>query len=142
MAGRPEIVRGLDLVVYINGRIFSAADGLGFRDVDNTTPTYGIDVNRPQELASGQTLISGTLECWRRRNTAGLEGDGINPSETGGGELSRYRYCFIQVVDRLTDTVVLQIPQAKIVEQEWNAKSRSVMHGSFSFIGIGWANEY
>lgn len=142
MAGRPQVIRGLDLVVYVNGRIFSAASGLDWDDTDNSAPIYGIDVNRPQELAAGQTLISGTLECWRLRNTAGLEGAGIVPAETGNGELSRYRYVFLQVVDRETDTVVIQVPQAKVVRQNWSVKTRSIMQGSFSFIGIGWANEF
>lgn len=139
MAGHPQIIRGLDCILYINGKVFGVATGINWDADVGTQARYGIDFQKPQELVTTQTRIRGTVECIRKKNDAGVEGAGIIPVED---ELSSYRYFFLQLVERQTDTVVLQVPKACLVSQRWSVQARGVMTGSFTFEGIEWSNEY
>ena len=139
MAGRPLVIRALDCVLYINGKIFGVATGINWNAATGTQSRYGIDQQTPQEILSTQAAINGTVQCLRHHNTAGVEGAGVVPVE---GELSRGRYFFLQLVDRQTDTVILQIPKAALVSQQWSVQSRGVMTGSFTFEGVSWSNEF
>ncbi len=139
MAGRPQVIRGLDLVLYINGRAYGVATGISWEDTKGAQARYGIDQQRPFEILTTQTAVRGTIECLRKHDDAGVEGAGIVPEPN---ELSRARYFFLQLVDRLTDTVIFQIPKAALVSQSWRVQARGVLTGSFSFEGIEWSNEY
>jgi hypothetical protein len=139
MAGKPQVIRALDLMLYINGRIFGVATGFSFEDSKGTQPRYGIDLQRPQELVTTQTVVRGTVECLRKHDDAGVEGAGIVPIPT---ELSLARYFFLQLVDRQTDSVIFQVPKAALISQQWRVQARGVMTGSFTFEGIEWSNEF
>jgi hypothetical protein len=139
MAGKPLVVRGLDCILYINGRVFGIATGIDWDASTGAQARYGIDQQTPFEILSTQASIRGTVECLRHHNTAGVEGAGIVPEEEA---LSRARYFFLQLVDRQTDTVILQVPKAALINQRWSVKARGVMTGSFTFEGLAWSNEY
>ena len=142
MAGKPKIIRGMDSIVYVNGRVWAVVTGYEWTADYGEHEIVGIDVPRPQEIAPGQATVAGTLEVLRHRNTGAAEGQGLVPMETGAGELTRGRYFFLQIVDRMSDTVILQIPKAKLTSQSWSTKARGVTQGTINFKGIGFANEF
>lgn len=139
MAGLPQVVRSLDCVLYINGRIFGVTTGIDWESSTGAQARFGIDQQTPFEILSTQATIKGTVKCLRQHNTAGVEGVGITPVED---QLSMSRYFFLQLVDRQTDTVILQVPKACMVDQRWSVSTRGIMTGSFTFEGLAWSNEY
>ena len=139
MAGKPLVIRALDCILYINGRIFGVATGISWNAPTGSQARYGIDRQTPFEILSTQSSISGTVECLRHHNTAGVEGAGIVPVED---QLSKARYFFLQLVDRQTDSVILQVPKAALQSQQWRVQARGVLTGSFTFEGLEWSNEY
>lgn len=139
MAGKPLIIRGLDCILYINGRIFGVATGINWEASTGAQKRHGIDRHTPFEVLPTQASIRGTVQCLRQHNTAGIEGAGVVPVED---ELSGSRYFSLQLVDRQTDTVVLQVLEAACVSQQWSVQARGVMTGSFAFEGLSWSNEY
>ncbi len=139
MAGKPITIRGLDCILYINGRISSYVTGISWAASTGAKEVYGIDQMTPFEILMTQASIGGTLECLRTHDSAGAEGLGIVPVEA---ELSLARYFFLQLVDRQTDTVILQIPKAACASQQWAGKARGVLQGTIAFKGLAWENEY
>lgn len=136
---RSKTLRAIDLIVYINGTPWSFADSLEW-DVDYAAePIYGVDSLHPVEIPTGRELVTADLHYWRQHNTAGAEGAGIIPT---GDALSRERYFYLQVVDRQTGVTYIEIPKCKLRRQRGSAKARSVVDGTLSVIGLGWANEF
>lgn len=132
-------VRGNDLAVYINGNLFGIVSDLRWEQSYGRRAIHGIDSIFPFELASGTADVQGSMSIFRLHNTAGLEGQGIIPVDY---KLPRERYFSLQVVDRVSDTVILQINRCAVSQQSWSVASTNVLQGSFSFLGIGWANEF
>ncbi len=136
---RSKTLRGLDCILYINGRPWSVVDSVSW-DVDyGVEETYGIDCIQPQEVATGRVRLNGDLHFFRQHNTAGVEGIGIIPVES---DLTRERYFYLQIVDRQTDTTYFEVPRCKLRRQQGSARAKGIVEGSLSFTGLGWANEF
>jgi hypothetical protein len=136
---RNASVRGNDLSVYINGTLFGVINEIRWEQSYGRHAIHGIDSVFPFELASGQAMLTGSMSLYRLHNSAGLEGAGVVPRDH---KLPRERYFSLQVVDNVTDTVVMQCDRAAVMNQSWNVASTQILQGSFSFMGIGWANEF
>lgn len=131
-------LRGADIRVFINGKIYPPVVSFRFSASTGREAIHGIDKSEAQELAPGATTIKGTMEVIRIRASGGLEGAGIAAPER---KILQEKYFSLTIIDRVTDTVVLQIDQAAITDQNWQTASKSITTGSFSFEGIGWSNE-
>lgn len=131
-------LRGADLRVFINGRIYPWAIAVRWSATTGSHAIGGIDQHTPFELAVGQTTIKGTMDVCRIRNTGGLEGSGIVPTEQN---MLLGKYFSLALVDRLSDTVILQIDEAFVTDQNWQTQPRGLLTGAFSFEGIAWTNE-
>ena len=131
-------MRGADVKVYINGQVYSPVTGIRWSSSTGRHAIYGIDQATPFELATADASVKGTVDVIRIRNSGGLEKAGIAAPEQ---KLLLEKYFSITVVDRITDTVILQIDEAAISDQNWQAVSKGIISGSFSFEGIGWTNE-
>lgn len=134
-----KVQRSADAIVYINGKPFALATGFEWMISYGRRAIYGIDQHTPQELASGQSKIVVTVRCLRTRLSAGVEGAGIAPLEEN---LLSERYFFLQLVDRVTDTVILQVPNCSISTQRWSVPERGIISGSFECEGLAFANEF
>jgi hypothetical protein len=133
-----KTLRAADIQIYINGRLFGVAVGLRWQGDDGRHAIYGIDQYTPFELAPGQSMIKGTVDCLRLRRDGGLEGRGVNAPES---KLMLEKYFSLAVVDRSTDTVILAIESAAMGNQSWQATAKGDMSGSFTFEGLGWTSE-
>lgn len=136
---RNATIKAGDLGIYVNGNLFGIVASLQWEQNFNRRAIGGIDSVFPFELAPGQALINGQMSVFHLHNTAALEGIGLSPRDFVVG---RERYFSLQVVDRVTDAVVLQIDRCAINTQSWSAEAIGVLRGSFTFMGIGWANEF
>ncbi len=136
---RVESQKGPDFTIHINGEIFGVSSEVRWRTSTGAKAIRGIDVMIPQEIAPTIAHISGSMNCYRLQDSAGIEGAGIAPVEA---HMSRTRYFSIQVTNRVTDTVILSIPKAMCGEQEWTLIANRLLAGSFTFEGIGWSNEF
>ncbi len=136
---RPQSLRGADLTIMINNQVFGVATSASWESSTGAKAIYGIDQVIPFEIAPGPSSVSGSVNCWRLHDSAGLEGAGVMPVEQ---QLPRARYFDIQLVDRVTGTVFVWIPKAMAVDQRWQVESKSLVSGSFNFKGIGYANEF
>lgn len=136
---RVQSQRGAEFSIYINGQIFGIASSVRWRTTTGAQSIRGIDSAIPFEIAPGPAHISGSMSCYRLQDSAGIEGFGISPVES---HVIRARYFDLQIVNRVTDTVVLRVPKAMASEQEWSIESKSVVSGSFNFEGLGWSNEF
>lgn len=136
--GTPTVLKGADLQIYINGRLFGVATGVRWNANDGRHAIFGIDQYTPFELAPGQCTITGSVECIAQRLDGGLEGRGIHAPED---MMMLEKYISIAIIDRSTDSVILAIENAAIDSQSWQAGAKGVVAGSFSFEGMGWTNE-
>jgi hypothetical protein len=134
----PKTLRGADLQLYINGRLFAICTGIRFEASAGRHAIYGIDQFTPFELAPGAASIKGTVDCVRIRASGGLEGAGVAAPES---LLMQEKYFSMALVDRLTDTIVLQVEAASLDAQNWQVAAKGEMAGSFSFTGLTWVNE-
>lgn len=140
MSGKvSRIVKGADLKIYINNKLFGLVLNFTWQAGNGRRPIYGIDNPEPQEIADGQNFVSGTIAVVRLRDDAGLEGYGVvaQPHET-----TREKYTTITVVDRVTDRPIFTCDKARIKSQSWNVTARDMLTGSFQFDGIVWENEF
>ena len=137
--GRNITINTNDLIVYINGDVFGVASGLEYEMSYDRRPIRGIDSLFPFELAPAGGMLSGSISCFRLHSDAGLEGRGIAARDY---RISRERYFSLQIVDRITDEVILQSDACAVSTQRWSLDTHNVVRGSFSFQGIGWSNEW
>lgn len=138
MGAVTRTLRGADLQVYINGRLFAVATGVRWTAEDGRHAIYGIDQYTPFELAPGQTTIKGTIDCLRQRLDGGIEGRGIHAPES---KIMLEKYFALAIIDRSTDSTVLAIESAAVTSQQWQAVAKGEYTGSFSFEGLGWTSE-
>lgn len=131
-------LRGPDIQVYINGKLFAVATGVRWQADPGRHAIYGIDQYTPFELAPGQSRITGAVECVRHRQDGGIEGRGVAAPES---QLMLEKYFGLAIVDRSTDTVILAIESAAVGSQNWQVSANGVMTGTFNFEGLGWSNE-
>lgn len=136
---RVESQRGADFAIYINGQVFGVVSSLDWEATTGAKTLRGIDLSTPFEIAPGAAHISGSMSLYRLQDSAGLEGAGIMPVES---QIPRARYFDIQVVNRVTETVILRIPKAMAIRQQWRIASKELVQGSFTFQGLGWNNEF
>lgn len=130
-------LKGADIKVYVNGKLYPVVVSIRWAASSGRQAIACIDRSTPVELASGGTSIKGTLEILRLRNSGGIQGSGIAAPED---KVLLERYWSLTVIDRLSDSVILQIDEASVVDENWSV-GRGLISGSFSFEGISWTND-
>lgn len=131
-------LRGGDIKVYINGKLFKPVVSLSFSLSSGHHAISGIDLNTPFELAPGPTRIRGSMELLRAREDGGLEGQGVAVLHEN---ILLEKYFTLSITDRLTDTEILYVDNCVIIDQNWNIPSRGLMTGQATFEGMNWTNE-
>jgi hypothetical protein len=132
-------VRAVDLILYINGKVFGVATSMNWEISTGSKAIRGIDQDFPFELAPGSSMVRGSVECMRQHDDAGVEGFGIVAIQD---KLSNGRYFSLQLIDRETDSVVLQVLKASLTSQQWRVQAKGVLTGSFSWEALQYSNEF
>lgn len=135
---RPKVIRGGDLQVYINGKLFGITTSIHWQTDSGHRSIYGIDQYTPFEIAPGQATVKGAIDCYRLRLDGGLEGRGVLAPES---KVLLEKYGSLAVVDRSTDTVILAVSGVIVSGQSWSAGAKGILSGSFNFEGTDWIGE-
>jgi hypothetical protein len=133
-----KALRGADIKVFINGRLYPWVVSARWSASYGRHAISGIDQSTPFELVSGACTVKGTFDILRIRASGGLQGAGIAAPER---KILQEKYFSVTIVDRMTDTVILQIDQASVSDENWQTAAKSMLSGSFSFEGLAWVNE-
>lgn len=134
----PRLLTAARLIVSINGVMYGRCGGISWAPVAPKKAARGVDSPLVQEYMPTTIEITGQMTVYRMIGDGGLEGAGIQASQI---DISREKYITIQLVERQTDTTVLQINQATVQSQSWNAIAKGVVMGQFSFAGVIFTNE-
>lgn len=131
-------LHGASAKVYINGQPFGIATSVSFNSDEGTHAIYGIDNDLPIELAPGPSNVTGSITCVRTRLSGGLEGRGITAPLS---LMQLQKYFSIDVIDRVTQSIIFSSDRCKLVSQNWQIGAKSVISGNFSFLAINYSNE-
>lgn len=128
---------GGDVRVFINGRAYTPVTAIRWTASSSRHEINGIDQSIPFELVTGVCSVNGSLEILRIRDAGGIQGPGIAAPER---LILQERYFSLTVIDRISDTVLLQINEASVTDENWQA-GRGQVSGSVGFKGIAWQND-
>jgi hypothetical protein len=112
--------------------------GLGFIMNYNRHEIFTIDDNTAVEIIPGPVNITGQLRIYRKKGTGGAEGQGLVAPEH---LILREKYFNLLVVDRATDSQIIEIENCSVTKQTWNFDSQSLAVGTIEFTGYGATNE-
>jgi hypothetical protein len=135
---RPQLISGARILVVINGRLYGRCSGISWNPSAPKKPARAVDSPLVQEYMPTTVEVMGQMTVFRMIGDGGLEGAGIVAQQI---DTSREKYCTIQLIERETDSTVLQINQATVHNQSWNATPKGLLVGSFTFSGIIFTNE-
>lgn len=124
---------GAKIKLYINSSLFAIATDIDYTIDYGRSAIYGLDRYTPFELAPGQVSVRGSVKCVRLHFGGSLEDRGVVAPES---QLLSEKYISIQLVDRLTDRVLIKIDKAAVSRQSWNVESKNIVKGSFEFEGL------
>lgn len=133
-----SIIVTSDVQLFINGSLFAEVSGFTF---DSSTPVKSIvavDSLVPYELAPLATAVSGSIQCFRRSLSGGLEGIGIT---TTLDQVAKQKYVTIALKQLSTNQFVFESRFSTITHQSWSIPTKNLMTGNFNFTGISWNNE-
>jgi hypothetical protein len=135
---KPRLLASARILVSINGRLYGRCGGISWSAATPKKAARGVDTPYVQEYMPTTFEVSGTMTIYRMVGDGGLEGAGIQALQT---DLSREKYITIQLIERETDSTILQINQATVQGQSWNAIAKGLLMGQFNFSGIIFTNE-
>lgn len=98
----------------------------------------GIDTLEIVELAPVGASVRGSLQVYRFHRDGGIEAAGLAATFDS---LTREKYASVMVIDRLTDTVLMQVDKFCVQHQNWAITPRSFVIGTVSFTGIDYNND-
>jgi hypothetical protein len=133
-----NIVTTPHCVCYINSVPFARCCGLTF---DVSTPRKeirGIDTLQAVEEIPVGFSVRGTLQVYRLHRDGGIESVGLIATFDS---LTREKYASLMVIDRLTDTVLMQVDKMSVQNQSWSFVPKSFVIGTISFTGLNYNND-
>src|SRR5690606_22183381 len=93
---------------------------------------HGIDADYPQEIAPGRTSVRVQVNGVRVRLSGGIQAYSARPlfKDRMAGN-----YVSIRIVDRSTDEDIVFVPNAKVVQESFQAAAKGTARLSFELIG-------
>jgi hypothetical protein len=134
----PKVIASAHLKVMVNGRLLGWAAGFRPRISTPVRKAQGIDTNLTFELMPATYDVSGTIQVLRGRAQGGAEGLGM---AAFAKDLLKQKYCSIELLDRLSDQVVMKFVGCLITEQTWDVSPKGIVTGQFTFEGLDYSNE-
>jgi hypothetical protein len=131
-------LRGGDIKVYINNHLFNNVAALGFTINYNRHEIFSIDDNTAVEIIPGPINVNGQIRLYRKKGSGGAEGQGLVAPEH---LILKEKYFHLVVVDRSTDTLILEVDKCVVSRQQWNFDSQTLSVGVIEFSGFGVINE-
>jgi len=135
---RPRLISSARLLVYLNGRLYGRCAGISWQPTTPKRAARAVDTPLVQEYMPTTVEVTGAMTIYRMIADGGTEGAGIQANQI---DTAREKYFTITLVERTTDTVVLQINQATVQSQAWSVSPRGLLMGQISFTAIISTNE-
>lgn len=134
----PSIIAAAHLKVFVNGRLLGWTTGFMPQTRTPVKRASGIDTSLTFELMPTGYDVTGNMVIIRGRAQGGIEGLGM---AAFAKNLLRQKYCTIELVDRLTDQVVMKFAGCMVTSQAWDVSPKGIVTGRISFEGLDYSNE-
>lgn len=133
-----SIIASATLKVMVNGRLLGWAAGFNPHIRTPARRAQGIDTSQTYELMPTTYEVNGTLTVYRGRAQGGVEGLGMIAFARN---LLLQKYNTIELLDRVTDVVVMRFDSCLITDQAWSIAPKGLVTGQVQFEGLGYTNE-
>lgn len=137
MTRAKTIVSG-GVVLYLNGKPFGRVTSFSYSSTSPRKEIYGLDSTEPFELMPTTTQCSGRIGLIRTVGDGGAEGAGMTVQY---GDLPREKYFKLQLVERVSDTILFEANYCSVQSQSWAVGSKSAISGEVDFKALDWSNE-
>lgn len=125
-------------MAHINSRRFANVFALGYEVTSAHKEIHGVDLLAPTELIPVSLSFSGSMQIYRLHRDGGIEADGMIPD---WDRLTRGKYFSLMVLDRATDTIILNAEKCIIQKQSWQMSTKAFVIGTIAFSGLIYKNE-
>lgn len=135
---RPRLINGARVSVYINNVPYGRCAGISWTSITPHKAARGVDVPYVLEQMPTTYAVTGSMQIYRMIGDGGAEGAGIQAPQP---LQSKEKYSTLMLVERDTDTVILQINMFTVDSQAWSVTTKALILGTISFTGIVFTNE-
>lgn len=125
-------------VALINSVPFARCSGLTYDVSSPRREVHGIDVLPPVELIPTSLSIHGTVQMYKIHGDGGNEASGLVAT---WNSMTREKYFSLLVLDRVTDTVLVQVDKCVVTNQSWVIQPKSFVIGTVAFSGFDYSND-
>jgi hypothetical protein len=133
-----NLVTSPHCVAYVNSVPFARVCGLTYDIVSPRRELHGIDILEPTELVPSSLSIHGTIQVYRLHQDGGVEAAGLVATWQ---KLTKEKYASLMVLDRATDTVLVQVDKFCVNNQSWRITPKSFVLGTITWTGFGYSND-
>ena len=133
-----NILTSAHCVAYINSVPLARTCGLSYDISSPRKEIRGIDLLEPIEFAPTSLSVHGSLQIYRLHTDGGAEAAGLLAT---WNSLTREKFASLMVLDRSTDSVILQVDKFCVTSQSWTIVPKSFVLGTISWSGFGYSNE-
>ena|ERR1035437_4910708 len=131
--GTPITIVAAHVKVFINNKLWKTSQNFTL-DVDyGEYEIRGIDCAYPQEIATGQISVKGSLSGIRTKMSGGLQAGSLRPLFS---DVAASPYISIRIQDRSTKEDIVFIPYAKVTAEKHSAAIKGKYNLSFNFSGL------
>lgn len=125
-------------VCYINSVPFARCCGLTFDSMTPRKEIRAIDTLQSVEIIPIGASVKGTIQVYRLKRDGGVEAAGLIATLES---LTREKYASLMVIDRSTDTRIVQVDKLMVENQSWSFVPKSFVVGTISFTGLNYNND-
>jgi cytosine/adenosine deaminase-related metal-dependent hydrolase len=133
-----NLVTSPHCVVYINSVPFARCCGLTYDAASPRRELKGIDTLHPVELIPLGVSLHGTFQAYRLHQDGGAEAAGLIAT---WGKITRGKYFSLMVLDRSTDSVLVQADRCEVTNQSWTIQPKQFVLGTVAFSGLDYNND-
>ena len=124
-------------VAYLNSVPLARTCGLTCNMESPRKPIHGIDCLEPLELLPVSLSVNGTLQIYRLHSDWGAEAAGLLATWS---KLTKEKYASLMVLDRATDSVIIQVDKFCVTSQNWVFQPKAYVMGTIAWTGFGYSN--
>lgn len=135
---RAKTVVSAGVILYLNGKAFGRVREFSFTSATPRKPIHGIDAMEPFELMPTTSMVNGSISLYRTVGDGGAEGAAMT---TQFDNIPREKYFTLQLIERLSDTVIFEARYCSVTRQSWSAPEKGLVIGTVEFEALDWTNE-
>lgn len=133
-----NLITSAHCIAYINTVPLARTCGLTCNIDSPRKAVHCVDTLEPVELITTSLSASGTLQIYRLHLDGAAEAAGMIATWTSA---LREKYCSLMVLDRLTDSVIIEVDNFCVTGQQWSFQPKAYLIGTLSWTGFGYSND-